>query len=325
MSRARFRFTVYNEDVVDDVKDAIEDGIKSSAEIIALDAQQAAEARIREEGAVWKGELLESFKWRAEKRQGKLRILVQNDADHARPLEVGATYVEKGPPVESLIPWVISKLQGWKVENGRLVPDRDPGSGGEEQFDFEPLETTPTEFTGSYDFQNLDQTRQDTITDSLDHVGTRGNLQLLETVRGHTLEDDDAIAYWHHDGPDANNITGGRLVFDEGSFTESKLQSYGNNGVTAGDSLEHIVYHEATHAIHYNHIAEVDRQFMMEWPDWVSDTVILQIENDISVYAATDPFEFVAEVGAMLLADRRDEIPDNLFGLYGKLRGPDLQ
>lgn len=122
MSKLRLRFNVTGEDVVDDIKDAIEHGVAMSAQPVADDIEDVAQQRIREAGAIWRGVLIESFEFRVEKRGDTLRVVVFNHADQAAPIEFGAEYEEKGPPLAPLIPWVKTKMQGFQIDNSDLQP-----------------------------------------------------------------------------------------------------------------------------------------------------------------------------------------------------------
>lgn len=82
---------------------------------IADDAEENAKRNIRIAGAVWTGELMESFEVDFRTSGNDMIIVVENTADHAKPIEYGAHYTDRGPPVAALIPWVETKMHGFQV------------------------------------------------------------------------------------------------------------------------------------------------------------------------------------------------------------------
>lgn len=108
---------VRNKDIVDDIRDAIENGIRrgsgqASSNGISDEMEDAAQAKIREEGAIWKRELVNAFKSKHQKAGGNMTITLQNVSDHAGPLEYGVEpgeYGEQGPPILPLIAWLMTK------------------------------------------------------------------------------------------------------------------------------------------------------------------------------------------------------------------------
>lgn len=112
--------------VVKDIHDAIDEGIKDatgrrSSHGISDIMSAEAKGKIRAEGAVWTGELLESFQVRYLQRGPRIIVVFENDADHAPALEYGAEYGDEGPPVHALIPWVMTHLSSW------TIPEADKG------------------------------------------------------------------------------------------------------------------------------------------------------------------------------------------------------
>jgi len=118
--------TVRNKDVVDDIEDSIEDGIENALKPSRPDSlgkrmERAMQEYLRQRGKVWTTELVNSFDISFEVRNGIWVMLVQNDAEHAAPMDTGARYGAKGPPLAKLIPWVQQKMRGYRVEGGQLV------------------------------------------------------------------------------------------------------------------------------------------------------------------------------------------------------------
>lgn len=126
MGRIEFDIDTFDHRIADDIQDAIDEGIKDStgrrtAHGIADIMSAEAKGKIRSEGAVWTGELLNSFQVRYLQRGNRIVVVFQNDADHAPALEYGAEYGSEGPPVHALIPWVMTHLSSW------TIPDADAG------------------------------------------------------------------------------------------------------------------------------------------------------------------------------------------------------
>lgn len=120
MNELRMVTSIQNEDVFEDIEDAIWNGMRDSLSPLGDATEQIAKERIREAGAIWKGDLIGSFDARYTKSDDSFRVIVSNYSDHAEPIEFGAEYEEKGPPVAALIPWVESKLHGYTVPEDNL-------------------------------------------------------------------------------------------------------------------------------------------------------------------------------------------------------------
>lgn len=116
-------FNIDNTDVIDDVENAIERGMQRATEEIGDASVNVAKQRIREEGAIWTGDLLESFEIDYETSGDSLRVTIENTSDHASPLEYGAEYQERGPPVVALIPWVVTHMSGFSLPEESESPD----------------------------------------------------------------------------------------------------------------------------------------------------------------------------------------------------------
>lgn len=116
MAKVKLDPSVINENAVDSIEDAIWDAIHqasgrmSGQQGISDDMEDAAQRKIVSADAIWTGELLESFEASYQKRGDTLRIRLENDSDHARPINFGAEYGSKGPPVAALIPWVAAHM-----------------------------------------------------------------------------------------------------------------------------------------------------------------------------------------------------------------------
>lgn len=109
-------------------------------------------------------------------------------------------------------------------------------------------------------------------------------------------------------------------------FQEEKIRSMGEQGYLAGDSVEHVALHEVSHGMHAQHVTE---KFEEESDD--TNIAEFEIKQDfdsnedqelaerVSVYAKTNPSEFVAEVGALLLAGK--DVDEEVLEMYEKYGG----
>ena len=123
MSDIRFRVDVSGKSVVRDIRDALRDGMESGGEDVARGIEKVASRKIRDEGAVWRHELLEGFTKSVVQFGGDTHVRVGNVSDHAKYQERGVSgqvikrntphaYEDEGPPIEALIPWVRDHLWG---------------------------------------------------------------------------------------------------------------------------------------------------------------------------------------------------------------------
>lgn len=128
MGRLNIDISVRNKDVSDDIEEAIRSGIKNSigtgsASGIGDDMEMVARLKIREEGAVWTEQLLNSFRYTATRRGDDYVLVFQNTAEHAAPVNDGADYGDEGPPLANLIPWVRAHLvQFWDSDGDGDAP-----------------------------------------------------------------------------------------------------------------------------------------------------------------------------------------------------------
>lgn len=101
--------------VIDDIDDAIEDGMKYGAGQASEEAKQVAKQRIRNVGAIFSGDLVSSFDISYKRQGNTLTVRLENESDHAAPIEYGAEYTGRGPPVVALIPWVRARMSGFTI------------------------------------------------------------------------------------------------------------------------------------------------------------------------------------------------------------------
>lgn len=149
---------VLNKRVDRDIKEDIEDGIEKGGTSLGLEGEEVAQHRIRSVGAIFTGDLILNFDVSVRKRRNKLVVTLENNSDHAAPIEYGAEYGSEGPPVIALIPWVRTKMSGFQVPEDDLsaLPDRDevdedttlpePGGGEVDVLDVAEPETVQKAF-----------------------------------------------------------------------------------------------------------------------------------------------------------------------------------
>jgi hypothetical protein len=110
MSDIQFSTEMLNKDVTDDIEDAINDGIARGASDLAQDLELVARLKIREEGAVWREKLINSFDDAYTRTSGNYVLVFMNTAEYAAPVNDGAEYGDEGPPISALIPWVQANM-----------------------------------------------------------------------------------------------------------------------------------------------------------------------------------------------------------------------
>lgn len=115
MSKIRFGVDVTNDDAIDDIEGAVQDAIRNASAELGEATKERAQQRIRSVGAVFSGDLVESFDVEINKVGGNMIVRITNDSDHAAPIEYGAQYTDEGPPLAALIPWVEAKMKGFTV------------------------------------------------------------------------------------------------------------------------------------------------------------------------------------------------------------------
>lgn len=120
MADIRIDIDVLNKRVDESIEDAITDGMREGGQQAASEAEKVAQQRIRNVGAVFTGDLVESFEIDLKKRGNNIIVTLENTSDHAAPIEYGAEYTDRGPPVAALIPWVKLKMRGYTVPEDDL-------------------------------------------------------------------------------------------------------------------------------------------------------------------------------------------------------------
>lgn len=120
--RLQLQIDVDDKAISQRLRRAFNSALTDAAGEIGREGVKVAKSRIREKDAIWRSELINSFSTSSKQLGDRRVVVIRNVADHAAPVEHGAEYTVRAPPLSALIPWVESKLQGWIVEDGRLVP-----------------------------------------------------------------------------------------------------------------------------------------------------------------------------------------------------------
>lgn len=122
------------ENTAQDIIDAIWDGINDASgrmteqQGISDEVTDAAQHKIEAEDAIWTGELLSSFETDYNRLNDRLVITVENTSDHAAPINFGAEYEERGPPVAALIPWVAAHMAEFSIPDSDKEDLPDPST-----------------------------------------------------------------------------------------------------------------------------------------------------------------------------------------------------
>lgn len=126
MGNIKIDIDVLNKRVDEDIEDDIQDGIEKGGTSLGLESEDIAQHRIRSVGAIFSGDLITNFDVDVKEERGMMIVTLKNRSDHAEPIEYGAEYTERGPPVAALIPWVRTKMSGFQVPDDELANLPDP-------------------------------------------------------------------------------------------------------------------------------------------------------------------------------------------------------
>lgn len=124
MGKLDFTVSLDDDDIPDRIRRSLKGGIRDAADELLDSGQKTAKNTIQKRGRVWRRELMNSFEEENKGTGGGRRAVLRNVATHAAPVEHGATYGTRGPPIAALIPWVLSK---WRPSSGS--DNFDGGSG----------------------------------------------------------------------------------------------------------------------------------------------------------------------------------------------------
>lgn len=115
MSKLNFTVSVDDADIPDRIRRSLKGGMRDAGDTLLETGEKTAKNTIQKRGRVWRRELMQSFESENESIGERRRAVLRNVATHAAPVEYGATYGLRGPPIAALIPWIISK---WNPGSG---------------------------------------------------------------------------------------------------------------------------------------------------------------------------------------------------------------
>lgn len=120
MSKLNFSVSVSDGDLTKRLRKSLNDGMRDSADSLLDSGEKTAKNAIQKRGRVWRKELMNSFEQDNSKSGSGRRAVLRNVATHAAPVEYGAQYGMRGPPIAALIPWILDK---WNPGSGDADPD----------------------------------------------------------------------------------------------------------------------------------------------------------------------------------------------------------
>jgi hypothetical protein len=141
------------ERTIRNIKRDLKRGMDKSTEKIAESGRNKALEIINRNQAYFNYEVAKGFRIIDGKdTQTRSSIKLVNDAPHAGALDAGvpaSEYVDGGPPVQALLPWVARKMQGFSLGGD------DGGGGGGSVFDVGP--DVPRSLTGRYESDDVEE------------------------------------------------------------------------------------------------------------------------------------------------------------------------
>lgn len=163
------------------IRDGISDGMEDAAEELLDKAEEDAQDVLSNTRRIWKREVYHGFDKEVNSYKIQTSARLANYAPHATVVERGADYGARGPPVQALIPWVISHGGGFSAGSD----DSDDGgsdspSGGRD--------TNDTDVTGD-DFPDRSIGGFGDGPEDLEQHGAKPDWQFYDAV-GHFEPDD---------------------------------------------------------------------------------------------------------------------------------------
>ncbi len=115
MAKLNFSVSLDYDELPDRIRKSLKGGMRDSGDRLLDSGEKTAKNTIQKRGRVWRRELMRSFQQENEGTGAGRRAVLRNVATHAGPVEHGAVYGARGPPIAALIPWVLSK---WRPGSG---------------------------------------------------------------------------------------------------------------------------------------------------------------------------------------------------------------
>jgi hypothetical protein len=180
-----------------------------------------------------------------------------------------------------------------------------PEAGGDEDGG-----TTPST---DMDLEQFDESQSESIQSTFQELEERGLLENVDRFTGSVGQDPgDSSAATYDPGP-------GVMWLDQ-RYTDENTTAMRSSGQWVSGDLATLIRHETIHAEHYRQ-AGTGRAERLAASELTGGEQEL-MEEQVSRYAASNPLEAVAEIGAMKL--RGDEIPEDVEQVYQKYDGPEL-
>ena len=100
-------------ETLDQIEKGLEEAIEQAADNTRDAGLEAAQHHIRTNDRVWNREVLNAWHPFNYTSGGAIRYGFVNQSKHAAAVDEGATYTDRMPPRDALIPWVRDKLSHW--------------------------------------------------------------------------------------------------------------------------------------------------------------------------------------------------------------------
>lgn len=127
MAKLNFSVSLDDDEIPNRVRKSLKGGMRDAGDRLLDAGEKTAKNTIQKRGRVWRRELMRSFKRENEGTGKGRRAVLRNVATHAGPVEHGAVYGARGPPIAALIPWILSK---WNPGSGDAGESGGGGSFG---------------------------------------------------------------------------------------------------------------------------------------------------------------------------------------------------
>lgn len=170
-----------------------------------------------------------------------------------------------------------------------------------------------------YHLDGFNEADREELKDTVESVlegNDIGIRQVLDRDAGYEATDKDPVASY---SPSSSDVMFNPEKVYEENIQKLYLKGY-ETGFLAGDSVEHVVCHELSHAIHAQEGDQPDEE---EWEEFSKQDMI---EEKLGEYASLSPGELVAEVGALILQgeDIESDLPE-VYEAYREFGGPEQE
>jgi len=112
------------------------------------------------------------------------------------------------------------------------------------------------------------------------------------------------------------------ITLDPDSFTQEKAEEWSDEGFLAGDSIQHLVAHEVGHHNHFTNEVDGQSAGMQAQAQQIPESAKPAFAEQVSVYAAENPNEMVAELYAMKV--QGEDMTTGMENAYEQFNGPEV-